>query len=216
MSRRAGTSRDPHEPSVIVPPVVGPPVIVPLTAERWGDLVDLFGPTRGAASGCWCMWHRVGGRAGWNALGAEGRREAFAARVASGPPPGLLAYRGDVAVGWVALAPRGHLPRFQRQKVSALPAEAGLMGPVLALHCFYVRSGHRRTGLMRALTLAAIAHARALGALAVDACPVEPDRPLPWGEGFVGLAPLFRDLGFIEVARRAPRRPLMRLTLASE
>jgi hypothetical protein len=36
---------------------------------------------------------------------------------------------------------------------------------------------------------------------------------LQWGEGFVGIAPLFRDLGFTEIARRSPRRPLMRLVL---
>ncbi|MBP0575458.1 hypothetical protein J8J27_32555, partial [Mycobacterium tuberculosis] len=53
--------------------------IVPLTPERWTDLVDLFGPERGATSGCWCMWHRLPGRAAWNALGAAGRRDAFRA-----------------------------------------------------------------------------------------------------------------------------------------
>lgn len=192
-----------------------PLVVVPLTPDRWDDLVDLFGPERGAASGCWCMWHRVAGRAGWTALGAEGRRDAFRARVTEGPPPGLLAYRGAVAVGWVAVTPRAELPRFERQKVSARPEDATPpAAPLYALHCFYIRAGHRRQGLMRRLAEAAIAHARAAGAAALDVCPIEPDRPLQWGEGFVGLAPLFRDLGFVEIARRSPRRPLMRLALA--
>ncbi|MBP0587682.1 GNAT family N-acetyltransferase, partial [Mycobacterium tuberculosis] len=83
--------------------------IVPLTPERWTDLVDLFGPERGATSGCWCMWHRLPGRAAWNALGAAGRRDAFRARVDAGPPPGLLAYAGVVPVGWVAVTPRDEL-----------------------------------------------------------------------------------------------------------
>ena len=164
------------------------------------------------------MWHRVPGRPAWEALGRDARRDAFRARLDAGPPPGLLAYRGAVAVGWVAVAPRAELPRFQTQKVSALPpaAEAAedAAGPVHALHCFYVRAGHRHTGIMRALAEAAIGFARRQGAAFLDACPIEPDRPMQWGEGFVGLAPLFRDLGFREIARRSPRRPLMRLDLA--
>jgi GNAT superfamily N-acetyltransferase len=189
--------------------------IRPLTADLWDDLVDLFGPERGAASGCWCMWHRVPGRPAWTALGRDGRREAFRERIGQGAPPGLLAYRGNLAVGWVALAPRDELPRFESQKVSTPPEDAApaLSGSILALHCFYIRAGHRRQGLMRALAEAAIATARGSGASAVDACPIEPDRPMQWGEGFVGIAPMFRDLGFREIARRSPRRPLMRLDL---
>jgi hypothetical protein len=52
---------------------------------------------------------------------------------------------------------------------------------------------------------------KALGARAVEACTIDPDRPLIWGDGFVGLTPVFDSLGFEEVARRSPRRPLMRL-----
>ncbi len=33
-----------------------------------------------------------------------------------------------------------------------------------------------------------------------------------WGEGFVGIASVFRKLGFQEIARRTPTRPLMRLS----
>ena len=33
------------------------------------------------------------------------------------------------------------------------------------------------------------------------------------GDGFVGIASVFRALGFAEIARRSPWRPLVRLTL---
>jgi hypothetical protein len=33
------------------------------------------------------------------------------------------------------------------------------------------------------------------------------------GEGFVGIASVFKDLGFEEIERRSERRPLMRLQL---
>jgi hypothetical protein len=69
---------------------------------------------------------------------------------------------------------------------------------------------------MKELAIAAVGHAKEKGASAVDACPVEADRPLMWGDGFVGIASVFRNLGFTEIARRSPRRPLMRLTLRPE
>ena len=68
---------------------------------------------------------------------------------------------------------------------------------------------------MQTLAKAAADYARKQGAAAVEACAIEPDKPLQWGEGFVGLATVFRRLGFDEVARRSPKRPLMRLDFRS-
>ena len=69
-------------------------------ADRWADLEELFGPLRGANSGCWCMWPRVRG-ADYKAMDREDRRQSFRSIVDIGPPPGLLAYEDGVAVGWV-------------------------------------------------------------------------------------------------------------------
>ena len=52
-------------------------------------------------------------------------------------------------------------------------------------------------------------------AKAVDVCPIDTEKPLMWGEGFVGIVSVFRELGFVEVARRSPRRPLMRLSFGN-
>ena len=184
----------------------------PLTPDRWPDLVDLFGPERGANSGCWCMWPRIV-RSEWDALGKDGRKRRFAAIVKKGPPPGLLAYEGDLAVGWVAVGPRPTVARFNSGKNSRPAEESEGTDPdkTFAVTCFYTRAGHRKKGLMEALGRAAITYARKQGAASVEACAIEPDKPLQWGEGFVGLATVFRRLGFAEVARRSPKRPLMRL-----
>ena len=64
---------------------------------------------------------------------------------------------------------------------------------------------------MTDLAKAAIAYARKKKAVALDVCPIDTDAHLTWGEGFVGFASVFRELGFKEVARRSPKRPLMRL-----
>lgn len=188
--------------------------IHPLTSERWEDLVDLFGPERGASSGCWCMWPFMRGK-DWKALSREERRDAFESKVTRGPAPGLLAYRDGMAVGWVALGPREQYVRFQLGKTTRpLDTDTGeLIGATHAITCFYTRSGYRKTGLMSRLLDAAVEHAGSQGARILDACPIETDNPLQWGEGFVGFAPVFRRNGFEEIARRSPRRPLMRRVL---
>ena len=181
--------------------------IHPLTIGRWDDLVDLFGPERGANSGCWCMWWRMTAR-DFEAASREDRRDAFKAVVADGPPPGLLAYHDGQAVGWCAVGPRPTLPRIGRSRV-AKPVEGG--DGVWFVSCFYIRSGHRKSGLMAALLEAAVDYAVEQGANMIEACPIDPARTLQWGEGFVGIASVFRAAGFEEIARRSPNRPLMRL-----
>lgn len=187
--------------------------IRPLTPDCWPAFEELFGPERGANSGCWCMWPRMP-RKDWQAMGRADRKASFRALVEQGPPPGLLAFEGDTAIGWCAVGPRSSVAGFQNGRTSK-PGEADERPEeVFAVTCFYVRSGHRGRGLMRVLAEAAVRFAREQGARAVDACPVDTDRKLVWGEGFVGLAPVFRGLGFKEIARRTPTRPLMRLNLS--
>lgn len=181
----------------------------PLTDDRWSDFVDLFGPERGASGGCWCMWWRVTA-ATWNGMTRDERRDAFHDCVRSGTPTGILAYADDAAVAWCAVGPRETLPRLNRSHVAAPPRA---VDGVWAINCFYIRSGFRRAGMMARLVAAAVDFARDGGASTVEACPIDPDRPLQWGEGFVGIASVFENAGFAEVARRSPKRPLMQLNL---
>ena len=44
----------------------------------------------------------------------EANKADFCALVQSGPPPGLLAFEGDLAVGWCQLTPRDALPWLDR------------------------------------------------------------------------------------------------------
>jgi GNAT superfamily N-acetyltransferase len=185
--------------------------IKPLTPSLWPDLEDLFGPEKGANSGCWCMWPRIRAR-DFGAMDKAARKKAFRATVERGPPPGLLAYEEGIPIAWVAISPRSRVVRFDTARNSRLPD--GVPGDdVWGLTCFYVRTGHRKRGLMTDMARAAIDYARKKKAGAVDVCPIETDRPAIWGEAFVGVVSVFRDLGFTEIARVSPRRPLMRLEL---
>jgi len=179
----------------------------PLTPDRWRDLEALFGP-RGACGGCWCMWWRLA-RAEFTAGKGEGNRAAFRAYVRRGRIPGLLAYDGGVPVGWVAVEPRAAYPRLARGRTLA-PVDGA---PVWSLTCFYVARSHRGRGVTRQLVQAAAAHAAAEGAAALEAYPIDSKATLGDAFLYTGAASTFRALGFEEVARRSPTRPIMRLSL---
>jgi predicted GNAT family acetyltransferase len=159
------------------------------------------------------MWPRVRG-VEFKALNRSERRDRFRDIVERGPAPGLLCYDGTLAVGWVAISPRRAVHRFNIAKNSAPPTSGDtVLDTTWVITCFYVRSSHRGRSLTARLAEAAIAYARRGKGRCVEVCAVEPSKRLIWGEAFVGVASALRPLGFVEVARRSPKRPLLRLEL---
>ena len=128
--------------------------IRPLIPAEWAAFEDLFGPDRGASSGCWCMWTRMP-RPQWKAMPRDDRKAAFRAIVESGPAPGLLAFDGDKAVAWCAIAPRADTAKYDGAKVSQLPDELRDEPAPFSITCFYIRAGYRNRGLMGLLAEAA-------------------------------------------------------------
>ena len=177
----------------------------PLTPDRWSDFQALFGE-RGACGGCWCMFWRLT-RAGFDAKKGAGNRRAMRRIVESGETPGILAYEGDRAVGWCAVAPRESLPALGRSRILRPVDEA----PVWSVSCFFVDRGHRRRGLTVALLKEAIRFVRSRGGCILEGYPTEP-RTGKATDAFVwtGLASAFRAAGFVECARRSETRPIMR------
>jgi hypothetical protein len=76
--------------------------IRPLTAALWPAVEDLFGKA-GASNGCWCMYWRIGPC--YKERPREDNKRYLERLAASGPPPGLLAFDGEVPAGWCELAP---------------------------------------------------------------------------------------------------------------
>src|SRR5215470_14135668 len=140
--------------------------IRPLTPDLWPALEDLFGE-RGAVGGCWCMYWRIG--RGYRGQRAGANKAAFREVVERGPPPGLLAFEGDVAVGWCQLTPRDALPWLDRTwRLKRVDDQ-----PVWSISCFYVRKGYRRRGICTALVAAALKAAKRAGAPALEAYPFD-------------------------------------------
>ena len=186
----------------------------PLTPQRWDDFETLFGP-RGACGGCWCMYWRLS-RSQFETMKGSGNRQAIKELVEAGEMPGLLAYAGEQAVGWCALAPREAYPVLERSRVLQRVDDQ----PVWSVVCFFTAKPFRRKGLTVHLLRAAVEYAAGHGARLVEGYPVEPkpkdgvDQPaVPAPFAYTGLASVFRQAGFVEVLRRSETRPIMRYNL---
>jgi GNAT superfamily N-acetyltransferase len=183
------------------------PAFHPLTAQRWKDLEDLFGP-KGACAGCWCMWWRRTGPEHRKSTNASNKR-ALRKVVESGPPPGILAYEGDLAVGWCAVRPREEYPRFKSSR-TLKPLDDR---PVWSVTCFFVRKGYRRKGLTVALLEAAKKHVRKSGGRLIEGYPTVPTgKDSADAFAWTGLLPAFEKAGFTEKARPGARA-IVRLEL---
>jgi GNAT superfamily N-acetyltransferase len=180
--------------------------IRPLTPDLWPALEDLFGK-KGACNGCWCMYWRIG--AAYRKRSAAKNKAAFCEIVKNGPPPGLIAFYRDVAVGWCQLTPRSELAWLDRQWRLKRVDDA----PVWALSCLYVRIGFRRRGVTTALIAAAVKAAKREKAPQLEAYPLDADKT-PSASG-TGYASTFARLGFRTVACHVPPRPIMRHKLKS-
>ena len=177
-----------------------------LTPDLWPALEDLFGKN-GACNGCWCMYWRIG--SAYHKRPRVQNKAAFREIVKRGPPPGLLAFDGDLAVGWCQLTPRAALPWLERPRLLQRVDDV----PVWSLSCFYVRRGYRKQGVMSALIAAAVRAAQRAKAPALEAYPVDTDVPECTRNRFTGIASTFARAGFKAVARFGPSRPIMRREL---
>jgi len=185
--------------------------VQPLTPDRWADFEALFGP-RGAYGGCWCMFFRLPRKeytAGCADQGA-GNRRAMRALVKRGATPGLLAYDGELPVGWCALAPREEYGGLARSRI-AKPIDDL---PVWSVTCFYVARTHRRRGVTVALLRAAAKHVAAHGGRILEGYPTTGSTGA-WADvtAYHGTVAAFAKAGFKEVARPSKTRAVMRRTL---
>ncbi len=143
----------------------------------------------------------------FDAQKGDGNRAAMRTIVAAGEEPGLLAYRGREAIGWLSVAPRADFPGLARSRLmKPLDAE-----PVWSVTCLFVHKNHRRTGVATALLRAARAHVHRRGGRIVEGYPQEPKHgAMADVFAWTGTASAFLSAGYTEVARPSPTRPVMR------
>ena len=144
-------------------------------------------------------------------------RLALKAIVESKIVPGLLAFAGEEAVGWIAVEPRGQYPRLALSRFLK-PVDDQ---PVWSITCFFTRRDFRNKGVTLALLKAAVEHVGKHGGKILEGYPVEPKKDnasaglvrMPAASAYTGLASVFRKAGFKEIARRSPTRPIFRYVI---
>ena len=187
--------------------------VEPLTPDRFDDFVTVVGAS--GIGGCWCMYWTCPTSAAWGE-GCKGgkhapNREAFLDLVTADPPPGLLAYDGDDPVAWCRVMPRRTLPGLANSRYFKTDLD---IDGVWSLPCFVVRRSHRGRGLTAVLISAAVEFVRHHGGQIVEAYPWDTDETKSDSIVYTGLASTITRQGFEVVQRRAPHKPMMRLTVA--
>ena len=163
----------------------------PATLDRFDDVAAVIGPRRPDASVCFCLSHRLDTRTNRSMLGPA-RAEFVRGLCARDVSPGVLAYDGDVVVGWAAVAPRSELP-YARSRT--IPHVDDL--PVWSVWCFRVRPGHRGRGVVHALLGGAYDFAVGHGAPAVEGYPVDnAGEKVDLTMAYVGTRAVFEAAGF--------------------
>jgi GNAT superfamily N-acetyltransferase len=167
----------------------------PATAERFDDVAAVLGPKNPTSSVCWCLSHRIDARTNRELVGPA-RAEFVRGLCSRDVAPGVLAYDGDVVVGWAAVAPRSELP-FARSK--KIPHVDDL--PVWSLWCVRVRPGHRGKGVAHALLEGAVSYAAEMGAPAVEGYPADSaGAKVDLTMAYVGTRAMFERAGFSHAA----------------
>jgi GNAT superfamily N-acetyltransferase len=191
--------------------------VVPANEASWDEVCAVLGD-RGDAARCQCQWFKIPQR-DWRDVPVDER--AHRLRVSTEcddtdapATSGLVAYVDDEPAGWCAVEPRSAFVRLRDMRVpwsgrDENPDDDG----VWAVTCFVTRAGYRRLGVMDALALATVEHARARGARAVEGYPMatRPGVDIPWGELHVGARSSFEAAGFREVTHPTSRRFVMRI-----
>ncbi|GIH07901.1 GNAT family acetyltransferase [Rhizocola hellebori] len=183
--------------------------VLPVTEDRWDDVVACFGRRGNDPQWCWCQ--RFVGTAPDRDQRAALRRQMTAATV----PFGLVAFVDEQPVGWSRVSPRSDLPGVlsHRALKRILPEDSGAWWAT----CFVVDARHRGQGVGHALLNAAVSHARDHGATAVEGHPVDVEKlaatRVSGSSLFTGTLAMFAAAGFTEIGRTFPSRPVMRLQL---
>ena len=190
--------------------------IVPANEASFADLQAIFGD-RGPAARCQCQRYKLARREYFAGFPAEERAHRLRQQTDCGHPDadttsGLVAYLDGEPVGWCAVEPRcnyGGLVRNNRVPWEGRDEDKADAG-VWAVTCLFSRTGFRGRGISRALTRAAVDHARERGARAIEGYPMTTKKAL-LEELHPGTEATFAAAGFAEVSRPTKRRAVMRI-----
>jgi GNAT superfamily N-acetyltransferase len=188
--------------------------ILPATPQRWPDLEALFGP-RGACAGCWCVYWRLA-PSDYRQMDSAARKSTLQRLTGNDPAPGLIAYASGQPAAWVSIGPRHDYPALEASRLLKRVDDI----PVWSVVCFFVARPFRKQGLMTPLLRSAMQYAIQHGAQVIEAYPTDMQSEKRRGHrltgpsGCIGIASVFRSLGFVPVAQVSDTQLMMRFWVA--
>lgn len=141
--------------------------IRPVAAETWDDFARLF-EARGGPHHCWCSIHRF---PRVHRMSSAEKRDSMHRLVKGAVPIGVLAYDGEMPVGWCSIAPRETYAKLERSRT--MPRVTAAETPTWTVLCFFVPRPHRGRGITHALLRGAISYARSKGAGVLEGYPFD-------------------------------------------
>jgi GNAT superfamily N-acetyltransferase len=179
----------------------------PASIKRKEDIEKIFDDCADAGN-CFCAFWHLSKKACEDNWG-EANRRWFFETIRNYGPLGIIAYINGEPAGWCGIAPRSKYDRLRRSRFfSAVDNH-----PVWSVTCFVVRKKFRRRGLSRLLLGEAIIFAQSQGAEWIEGYPFDLDQGNSRGDLYPGILTVFLAEGFVEVARRLPTRPVVRLSI---
>ena len=152
------------------------------------------------------MWWRLS-RIDYRRQKGSNNRQLMKNLVESNSLPGILAYDGNIPVGWCSVGPRDQFPALDRSRYLKRVDDK----PVWSVVCFYIARSYRKSGITKKLLDFTIGYCREQGAAIIEGYPVDPVKPkITDDSAYTGFASVFLKAGFKEVARRSETRPIMR------
>jgi len=162
----------------------------PVTPDRFEDFADVINKNRRQRH-CWCTSHRLtSGEI--RELGGGDREQAMRRLCEREHPPGVVTYLDATPVGWCNVGPRAEITRLVRSKLIRPVDDV----PVWGIVCLVVRPGYRKLGVTAQLIEGASTYAKANGAPAIEAYPVEPAGRMDQTMAFVGTRAMFEKARF--------------------
>ncbi len=154
-------------------------------------------------------------RSEFKANTGEENKAAFRSITLDNQVPGVLAYLGTTAIGWCSIGPRNDYAALAASQILKRVDDQ----PVWSVACFFINKLYRLAGISHVLLEGAIDYAISKGAKIIEGYPIDLQVPQLQGEiltgymGYMGIASVYREVGFIEVGRASAIQLIMRYTI---
>ena len=183
-----------------------------LTAKDWPIVEKLFGGN-GACGGCWCQSWRIAKGEKWETVKGEEAKGRLKREIEEGQASGVLAFSGDVPIGWCSFGPRPDYAKLDRSPSLACDDA----DEVWSVPCFFVVRGYRGQGVSRAMLQTALQAMTKRGVCIAESYPAKPPKdgkPLPAAFAWTGPRALFDGAGFGVAGNESGGKQRMRKSLS--